>query len=57
MSHKRQKQHPRHDDDDEKNPEDIPTEFLPIGKTSVGILGVCHDNDHDHEHNDDQLDA
>ena len=36
-----------HDDDDDKN-----TEFLPIGKTSVGILGVCHDS-----HDDDDADA
>ena len=37
----------QHDDDD---PEDIPTEVLPIGKSSVGILGVCHDH---HDHHDD----
>ena len=27
----------------------IPTKFLPIGKSSVGILGVCH-HDHHHDH-------
>ena len=36
------------------DPEDIPTEDLPIGKSSVGILGVCHDDDyHDDEYHDD----
>ena len=30
----------QHDDDDGKNPEDIPTEDLPIGKNSVGISSV-----------------
>ena len=34
-----------HDDDDDDDPEDIPTEDLPIGKSSIGILGVCHDDD------------
>ena len=43
-----------HDRNDDKNPEDIPTEFLPIGKTSVGILGVCHNDDAD---NDDMADG
>ena len=28
----------QHDDDDD--PEDIPTEDLPIGKSSVGVLGA-----------------
>ena len=37
--------HPQYDnDDDDKNPEDTPT-----GKSSVGILGVCHHHDH-HDH-------
>ena len=33
----------QHNDDDDKNPEDTPT-----GKTSVGILGVCHHHHHHH---------
>ena len=33
---------PQHNDDDDKNPEDTPT-----GKSSVGILGVCHISDCD----------
>ena len=38
----------QHDDDDDL--EDIPTDDLPMGKSSVGILGACHnydDNDDD----------
>ena len=37
----------QHDDDDD-GPEDIPTEYLPIGESSVGILGVCH-GEHDED--------
>ena len=38
----------QHDDDDD-DPEDIPTEDLPvIGQSSVGILGVCHHHHHHH---------
>ena len=35
----------QHDYDDDDDPEDKPTEDLPIGKSSVGILGVCQDDD------------
>ena len=38
----------QHDYDDD-DPEDIPTEDLPIGKSSVGILGVCHNDKNDHD--------
>ena len=38
----------QHEDDDD-DPEDIPTEDLAIGKSSVGILGVCHEDDEDDE--------
>ena len=38
----------QHDDD---CPEDIPTEDLPIGKSSVGIFGVCHG---EHDEGDDE---
>ena len=57
MSHKRLNQHPRHDDDDDKNPEDIPTEFLPIGKTSVGISSAHQEEDDDDEGEDEEDDA
>ena len=36
--------HPQHNDDDD-NPEDTPT-----GKSSVGILGVCHHHHNPHHH-------
>ena len=44
----------QHDDDDD-DPDDIPMEDLPIGKSSIGILGVCHHHHHHHHHheNDD----
>ena len=44
----------QHDDDD---PEDIPTEDLPIGKSSVGILGVCDNDNHNHNDDDDGVDV
>ena len=42
----------QHDDDDDQNPEDIPTEDIPIGKSSVGISSAHHDDDDDDDHND-----
>ena len=45
----------QHDDDEDDDPEDVPTKDLLIGKSSVGILGVCENDNHNdnHNHNDD----
>ena len=44
----------QHDNDDDDDLEDIPTEDLPIGKSSVGIPGVCQyvDDYDDNEYGD-----
>ena len=38
------------DDDDDDDPED-----LPIGKSSVGILGVCRDEEDDDDEGDQDV--